>query len=128
MLKSEIDEGTESRGVQSGNASEQDQHGESPDDAMSHGSIVTVKHPLLHFSSKGEQGQEREKEGHEERDIELVSGIPAEALEIEREHGPIILEGVSDAIRPKQHPAEIDQQKSGDNRKREVPRFPFSVP
>ena len=88
---------------------------------MPHGSIVTVKHPLLHFSPKGKQGQEREKERHEEGDIELTSGIPAEALEIEREHGPIIVKSMFDAIRPKQHPAEVDQQESGEWRKENFP-------
>ena len=94
---------------------------------MATGSIIPIENRLLDLATKGENRQEREDHGEDERGVELASRIPAKAFEVEREHGLVIVEGVTKVIRPEQHPADHDQEERDQRGKREMEFFPFST-
>ena len=113
--ESEIDERTETGGVQRRHTNEQQQHGNQPCDNMSGHTIILVKHGLLDLFAEREQGQEGEDDRDDQHGVELSSRIPAESLQVEREHGFIVVESPTYAVGPEQHPSEVHNQEGKEN-------------
>ena len=125
--ESEIDERTETRGVQRPYAEDQQGDGHHPRRHMTPSSKVLIEYHLLDFPTEGKYRQEGEDHSEDERGIELATTVPAEALEVEREHGLVVVESMTDVIRPEQHPADHDQEESGESGKWKVESGKFSV-
>ena len=115
-LEPEIDERTETCGIEGSNAENEHDGGNNPNPDVVSVAVVGVVNFLLHFLAPSRQGEERE-EGRDGQDgIYLRIAHEGEATEIEGKHASDEGPGQADVFDTEEHPDDANGEESEDDR------------